>query len=224
MSKNLVKLALDLALALTFAWLFNMLMFGGLLFHEIAGLAIGAGFILHKLLSWGWIRQVTLRLLRPALTWRTRLGYLLDWLLLLAIAYILASGLIISKVLLPYLFDPRGAFFYVNTHRSVSFIALALVGVHIGLHGEWLLGLLRLRQPGRALGILSHIAALLALAWGVYCLNAVRYFAVLGTLFTGENVRQFARPRPPDPLPVAAVYLGAMAVFAILTHYAARRR
>jgi hypothetical protein len=228
MSKNWVKLALDVALAVTFALLFNMLMFGGLMFHETAGLAIGAGFILHKLLSWSWIRQVTLRLLRRQMSWRTRFIYLLDLLLLVGIGYILFSGLVISRVLVPYLLRPRSSFVYVNTHKSISFIALALAGVHLGLHWDWVVGLVKrtlgIGQMGRAAGYLAHALALLTLGGGLYAMNSVHYIAVLRTLLTGENIRDILRPRPPDLLPVAATYLGVMAVFAIVTYYADRRR
>jgi hypothetical protein len=223
-SKNLVRLALDVALAVTFSLLFNMLVFGGLMFHETAGLAIGVGFILHKLLGWKWIRQVTLRLLRRQVSWRTGFVYLVDLLLLLGIGYILFSGLVISRVLVPYLLRPRSSFVYVNTHKSISFIALALAGIHLGLHWDWVVGIgkrmLGIGRTGRAAGYLAHALALLALAGGLYAMNSVHYFAVLRTLLTGDNIRQILRPRPPDLVPVVATYLGVMAVFAIITFYA----
>ena len=57
MNKNYLKLTLDLVLAVVFALLFNVRVFGGLTFHESAGLGIGLGFLIHILLNSPWVKK-----------------------------------------------------------------------------------------------------------------------------------------------------------------------
>lgn len=78
---NYVKLSLDILMILVFALLFNTRVFSGLVFHEIAGLALGGVFIIHLLLNGKWIKKVTVNILNPKISLNTRIGYLVNVLL-----------------------------------------------------------------------------------------------------------------------------------------------
>lgn len=52
-----MKLALDAAMGITFALLFNTRVFGGLAFHEIAGIAIGFAILTHILLNLNFVKK-----------------------------------------------------------------------------------------------------------------------------------------------------------------------
>jgi len=118
-------------MALIFAVLFNKMVLGGLTFHEIAGIAIGVFIILHKVLNRAWIQGVTKKFFSPKLPVRTRVAYIIDILLLSAVLVIIVTGILMSKVLFAGILNV-----HLNVsglHKSVSYIALMLIGVHIGL-------------------------------------------------------------------------------------------
>ena len=68
---------------------------------------------------------------------KMRLSYVLNISLLLDMFLILMSGLFISKVLLPdFRYFPN--INWLPIHIVSSFIGLVLVGIHIGLHWNWI--------------------------------------------------------------------------------------
>ena len=142
MKKDHLKLGLDIFIALIFALLYNTRVFGGLAFHEIMGLGIGAIFLVHILLNSQWVIKVTQRLFDRALPSKTRVGYVINILLLISMAFTIVSGLMISKVLFPGLgFVNQRAFH--GLHIDVSYLTLVIVGVHVGFHGQWIMDLMR---------------------------------------------------------------------------------
>lgn len=142
MKNNYFKLGLDIFIAIIFALLYNTRVFGGLAFHEIMGLGIGAIFLVHILLNWQWVIKVTQRLFDRTLPSKTRVGYVINLLLLFSMAFTIVSGLMISKVLFPGLgFVNQGAFH--ELHIDGSYLTLVIVGVHVGLHGQWIMGLMK---------------------------------------------------------------------------------
>jgi hypothetical protein len=81
---NLFKFFLSLIITIAMLLLMDPRSFYGLAFHEWAGLIIGLFFILHKILNWGWIKEVTIGFIRRT-TGRARFNYILDVLLLAGI-------------------------------------------------------------------------------------------------------------------------------------------
>ena len=142
MKKDYFKFGLDIIIALIFALLYNTRVFGGLAFHEIMGLGIGAIFLVHILLNLQWVLKVTQRLFDRTLPSKTRFGYVINILLLISMAFTIVSGLMISKVLFPELgFVNQRAFH--GLHIDVSYLTLVIVGVHVGLHGRWIMDLMK---------------------------------------------------------------------------------
>ena len=142
MKKDYFKLGLDIFIALIFALLYNTRVFGGLAFHEIIGLGIGAIFIVHILLNWQWVIKVTQRLFDRTLPSKTRVGYVINILLLISMSFTIVSGLMISKVLFPELGLVNQRAFH-GFHIEVSYLTLVIVGVHVGLHGQWIMCLMK---------------------------------------------------------------------------------
>ncbi|MFN8241764.1 MAG: DUF4405 domain-containing protein [Bacteroidales bacterium] len=136
---NLFKFFLSLALTLVMLLLMDPRSFYGLPFHEWAGLAIGLFFILHKLLNWGWIKRVTILFFRNT-TWRARINYLLDVVLLAGLVLMILSGMAIARTIdFTWLNLGGSPMFWRVMHTSSSFITLALFGIHLGLHWNWVL-------------------------------------------------------------------------------------
>jgi len=120
--------------------------FYGLAVHEWTGLIIGIFFILHKILNWGWIKKVTLGFFTRC-PGRARLNYLLDVLLLAGITLMILSGMAISRTIDFSWLKPGGSpIFWRVMHTSSSFITLALFGIHLGLHWNWVLLRLHIKK------------------------------------------------------------------------------
>jgi len=143
---NLTKFILSFALTIVFLLLMDPRSFYGIVFHEWAGLAIGIFFIIHKILNWTWIKKVTISLFRKAKA-RARLNYILDVLLLAGLVLMVLSGIAIARSIdFSWLNLGGSRMFWRVMHTSSSFITLALFGVHLGLHWNWVLIRLKLKQ------------------------------------------------------------------------------
>ena len=134
---NIFKFFLSLALTILMLLLMDPRSFYGLAFHEWAGLIIGIFFILHKILNWGWIKKVTVGFFRKC-TGRARLNYILDVLLLAGMILMILSGIAIARTIdFSWLNLGGNRVFWRVMHTSSSFITLALFGIHLGLHWNW---------------------------------------------------------------------------------------
>jgi hypothetical protein len=136
--RNGIKIVLDALLAVAFVTLMDPRSVGGIAVHEWAGLVICVFFILHKALNWRWITSVTAGLF-TCVGWRTRLGYILDVLLLIGMTGIVLSGIKIARTI-DFTWFPIGGStgLWRMLHASASMLSLAVVGVHVGLHWDWI--------------------------------------------------------------------------------------
>ena len=182
-NKNYIKLTLDIFIILLFTLLYNVRVFGGLAFHEIVGLGIGSLFIVHILLNSQWVIEVTQRLFDRSLPGKTRFGYFLNILLLFLMAFTIVSGLMISKVLFPGFGDVNGRTFR-GLHSSISYLTLVLVGVHVGLHWQWIACLMKKIFKVKSSSTVS-VAAKVALTL-ILLLGSVQ---VLSTQFSSSIAR-----------------------------------
>jgi hypothetical protein len=134
---NIFKFFLTLSVTIVMLLLMDPRSFYGLPFHEWAGLIIGLFFILHKLLNWGWIKKVTISIFRKC-TGRARFNYVLDLLLLVGVILMILSGIAIARTIdFSWLRLGGSTIFWRVMHTSSSFITLALFGIHLGLHWNW---------------------------------------------------------------------------------------
>jgi hypothetical protein len=110
----------------------------GLGVHEWLGIAIAIGLITHLVQHTNWIVTTTRRLLF-ATSWRNRMNYLMMVALFLAFVAVIASGLIISEVALPWLgitTSPEG--FWVWLHLASVSAVLWLTALHVALNWKWI--------------------------------------------------------------------------------------
>lgn len=143
---NSLKFFLSLCLTIVMLLLMDPKSFYGISFHEWAGLIIGLLFIVHKLLNWNWIKNVSLDFFRKC-PGRARFYYILDILLLAGIILMIISGIAIARTIDFTWLDLGGTKrFWRAMHTSSSFITLALFGVHLGLHWSWVLQRLKLKK------------------------------------------------------------------------------
>jgi hypothetical protein len=110
----------------------------GITLHEWLATSMLAALVVHILLSWDWILQVTGRFLRK-MNGQTRINYLLDWLLFIDGTVIMVSGFMISESLLPSLgITLPHHFAWRSLHDLSANVFLVLLGLHTALHWSWI--------------------------------------------------------------------------------------
>ncbi len=112
--------------------------FTGIGIHEWLGIALGAALLVHLTLHWDWVIRTTRRLVSPAghdkLIWAVNLA------LLAAMTLCVVSGILISRVALPFLgIYPLAGPFWDRLHILTAEVTLALVPVHVALRWRWIL-------------------------------------------------------------------------------------
>lgn len=150
---NAVKVILDIAITIGFLLLMEPKA-TGLSLHEWGGLGICVFFVVHKLLNWSWIKAVTTGFFSKKVPASMRLGYVVDVLLLVGFSLIAISGMGMAKTIdFTWLLARSGA--WKGLHAAASFLTLAAVGIHLGLHARWIgnraRGLAALLAGGKAI-------------------------------------------------------------------------
>ncbi|MFN8530501.1 MAG: DUF4405 domain-containing protein [Anaerolineae bacterium] len=150
---NKINLFVDLAIALAFAVEMEV-HFTGLPIHELLGLAFLLAIVVHLILHWQWIVNIT-KTFFAKLLHDSRLNYVLNVALFIDLLVIMVTGVLISRTLGFRLAseDLTGSLLQ-PLHLFSSHLILILTGVHIGLHWKWIVTnggkyLLRLPSIGR---------------------------------------------------------------------------
>lgn len=110
----------------------------GIAVHEWLSLSVIAVMIVHLLLNWDWITQITSRFFGK-LSGLNRVNYILNLLLFIDGTLIMVSGVMISEVALPLMGIqlPMG-FAWRRLHDMSANIGLLLLGIHTALHWSWI--------------------------------------------------------------------------------------
>lgn len=136
--KNQTKIKLVIDITIFIAFLVAMDPHSsGFPVHEWLATSLIAALIVHLLLSWDWISQVTRRFLGK-MNNASRVNYLLNWLLFIDGTVMMLSGFMISESLLPSLgiTIPRN-FAWRSLHDLSANLFLLLLGLHTALHWSW---------------------------------------------------------------------------------------
>lgn len=197
---NFIKITLDLLMSIVFVMLFNKMAVAGLGFHEIAGLSLGLAFIIHILLNFRWVKQVTLKIFSSKMNFKTRLGYIIDVLLLIIMGIIVITGVLISKVLFSNI-GSRNSSVYKILHMSLSYTALLLIGIHIGLHWNWVMNVFKkiFKIPARnkILQAVAVLGVLLTFAFGAYNIYSTNYLSRVIPVVQGYGEDRGMNGAPP---------------------------
>ena len=150
MSKqNKIKLLLDLS-TFTTLLIVTAPRFTGTAIHEWLAIALGGTVIVHLLLNWKWIVQITSRLF-PKVAKGQRFNYFLDWSLFASFIMIMLSGLMISRTIVPFfgLSLPQNRSWR-EFHSLFTNITVILMGLHIATHWSWITNMFKRLSPRRA--------------------------------------------------------------------------
>ena len=137
--------------------------FSGLAVHEWLGIAIIPLIIVHLIYGWRWI-AATLARLSVKGAWRLRVNFVLNMALFIAFTVATFSGLMTSFIALPALGIAPGDYArWLVLHNQWTVYVQILVGLHIALNWNWIVGAVRrvvmARSPERSEAALSALAS-----------------------------------------------------------------
>ena len=150
MSKqNITKLLLDLSTFVTLL-IVTAPRFTGTATHEWLALALGGAVIVHLLLNWKWIVQITSRLFSKVAKGQ-RFNYFLNWSLFASFIMIMLSGLMISRTIVPFfgLSLPQNRSWR-ELHSLFTNITVILMGLHVATHWSWIVNMFKRLTTARA--------------------------------------------------------------------------
>jgi hypothetical protein len=109
--------------------------FTGLSLHEWFGIGFGVALLVHFSLHWDWVVRTTRGVLTTS--GRRRFMWLVNLALLGDLILCVGSGILISRFrVFGVTFDSDE--FWNNLHDTTAAVAIALVGIHIGLDWRWI--------------------------------------------------------------------------------------
>jgi hypothetical protein len=109
--------------------------FTGLGLHKWFGIAFGVALLVHFSLHWDWVVRTTRGMLTT--TGRRRFMWLMNLVLLGDLILCVGSGILISGFrIFGVTLDSNE--FWNNLHSTTAGVAIALIGIHIGLDWRWI--------------------------------------------------------------------------------------
>ncbi|MCE5187862.1 MAG: DUF4405 domain-containing protein [Eubacteriales bacterium] len=171
---RILKLLLDAVMLVLLVLMYKKQVIS-MAFHEIGGLALIGLFLIHHLVNAKWIGAATRRLFTRNTPGLVRARYIVDALLLLAFLAIGVTGVLISKVV----FSLRVAGNFKALHYFASAFAILLMGVHLGLHAEYIFGKLVKKSASKVAKIALCVVLAALIAFGGYSLFATSFLSYL---------------------------------------------
>lgn len=147
MSSNQLKLYADIVLFISFV-LVNIPQATGIPFHEWASILFIAPLLVHILLDWKWIVNVTKRMFKR-LPGEVRFNHIFDLIIFIMMTLALMTGFVVSEAALPAIgihvtIDP----FWSMMHDLTANLTMVLIGVHLAMHWGWIVNAVK-RYLGR---------------------------------------------------------------------------
>lgn len=137
-TKNQTKLKLVIDIAIFIAFLIAMdPRSSGIAVHEWLAVSALAAIVIHLLLSWDWVIQITKRF-TSKMNGQTRINYILNWAMFVDVTLVMLSGLAISRAVMPSIgiAFPEN-FAWRSLHDLSANLFILLLGLHTALHWNW---------------------------------------------------------------------------------------
>lgn len=179
-------LALDLSM-LTLVCVLEALSLTGLAWHEWLGFLLCLLVLTHLVLQWPWF-FTEFRRISTRGAYRARVNSVLNYLLFTVMVAVLVSGVLISNQIAPLTGNALGRpRVWSELHGWLNFTLVVLVGVHLALNWDWILGVLRRRTvPLVRLPAPAKILRRGAVVLFVVCLVAAAAYAMMSAMLKPE--------------------------------------
>lgn len=212
---SIIKLCADALM--TAALLFLMgYQFWGETAHEWVGTGMFVLFILHHILNLNWHK----RLFKGNYTAKRTVTLCVDILVLLAMLALMYSGIVMSSHVFAFLPIESGIALARKLHILGAYWGFILMSLHLGLHWNMILGMLRKHAKlpvSRARDTALFLASAVIAAYGVYVFIS-RNFATYLFLQSEFVFLDYSEPK----LLFYLDYLALMGLCIFITHYASK--
>ena len=212
---SIIKLCADALI--TAALLFLMgYQFWGETAHEWVGTGMFVLFILHHILNLNWHK----RLFKGNYTAKRTVTLCVDILVLLAMLALMYSGIVMSNHVFAFLPIESGIALARKLHILGAYWGFILMSLHLGLHWNMILGMLRkhVKLPAsRARDTALFLASAVIAAYGVYVFIS-RNFATYLFLQSEFVFLDYSEPK----LLFYLDYLALMGLCIFITHYTSK--
>lgn len=183
--RNVFKFILDALMLAVLVLLYNKRVIS-MSFHELGGLILIGVFMIHILINGKWVRAITPKFFSGKLNAMGCVRWIVDTLLLVSFAAIGFTGVMISKKL--FGLNRHGG--WQTYHYFFSALSVVLMGVHLGLHVDFISGMgKKLLRPNRVVSIVLIVVMLGLSGYGAYSVCTTSF----GRWLTGPF-----RPRTTD--------------------------
>lgn len=185
--KNVLKIILDFCMVIVLALMYSKRAVN-MEFHEIGGLILLGVFLIHILINYKWVTAITKKMFSKSIPVKTKLGYILNILLLISFALVGISGIFISKVV--FHISSNNTINWKTIHYSSAAFALLLIGIHIGFHYKFITSMLRkmLPIPHKAGTVIGILLSIIILAYGGYSLTTTSFTRWLIMPFSSQQI------------------------------------
>jgi hypothetical protein len=179
---NIFKIVLDLIMAVLLVLMYNAKVIN-LEFHEIGGLFVGFLVLVHLVLNRKWVASVSGKILSKNLAFKLRFGYIMNMLLLISMVLVIVSGIFISKVVF------RGLTMSGENWKMIHYASaasLVLVGIHLGLHWGFVMGIFKrfIKFPASAARSLCILITAIIVLFGSYSMYTSNFKMWISAPFT----------------------------------------
>ena len=171
---RVLKIALDAVMLVLLVLMYKKQVIS-LSFHEIGGLALIGLFVIHNLLNARWIGATTRKIFSKATPGMVRARYIVDVLLLVSFLTVGITGVLINKTL----FAIHVAGNAKTLHYFAAGLSILLMGVHLGLHADYLFGKLFKAGANKIAKIATAVLLAAMVAFGGYSLFTTQFVSFL---------------------------------------------
>lgn len=211
-SKTVIKLAADVLMTLALLFLMGY-QFWGEAAHEWIGAGMFLLFILHHILNLNWHKRLFAGKYTPVRI----LTLCVDTLVLLAMLALMYSGIVMSRHVFTFLSVESGLATARRLHILGSYWGFLLMSLHLGLHWNMILGIIKKRiqmKPSQAKSTALFLASAIIAVYGVYVFVSRNFITYL--FLQSEFVfLDYSEPR----LLFYLDYLSLMGLGIFIAHY-----
>lgn len=160
------KILIDILLFIITILLFNIGLIGNLN-HEILGMTIGILIIIHIILNFKWIKQVTKNFKK--VNRKTKVMYVIDILIMLIYLGSIICGILISDQI--FNFQMSSNLVLVLLHLTLGRLAIIVMFIHLGLHLDRAFTKIKSKKLKKVIYAIYVIIVLLIAIYFIYTLT-----------------------------------------------------
>ena len=184
---SVLKLILDILMFVTLMLLYSKNVIS-LTFHELTGLIVLFVMLFHVLINGKWVCAVTKKMFDKSFSVRTKVLWVMDFLLLICTLAMLVTSFLISKALLPNFLSGHNSL--IPFHFFFAALLVILLGIHVGLHFKYIANVISKKKKQRkATKITAIIAAVLIAVAGIYSISTTSYMRWIKAPFSTTQIQ-----------------------------------